>query len=133
GVGLMGLALTILPLLAGWKLAHAAWHFYVLALLLGIAGASFAVALPLASRWYPPKYQGLAMGIAGAGNSGSLLATLGAPRLAERFGWANTFGLMIIPVVLVFVAFAAMAKDSPHRGPRPTRRDYLNVLKEADT
>src|SRR5947208_402752 len=44
-VGLMGLALTILPLLAGWKLAHAAWHFYVLALLLGIAGASFAVAL----------------------------------------------------------------------------------------
>ena len=55
---------------------------------LAIAGrlASFAVALPLASRWYPPEYQGLAMGIAGAGNSGTLLATLFAPRLAERFG-----------------------------------------------
>ena len=47
---------------------------------LGIAGASFAVALPLASRWYPPEYQGLAMGIAGAGNSGTLLATLFAPQ-----------------------------------------------------
>ena len=74
-------------------------HFYALGLLLGIAGASFAVALPLASRWYPPQYQGLAMGIAGAGNSGTLLATLFAPRLAERFGWAATFGLAMLPVV----------------------------------
>ena len=132
-VGLLGLALTLVPLIIGWTLAHAAWHFYAVALLLGIAGASFAVALPLASRWYPPRYQGLAMGIAGAGNSGSLLATLGAPRLAERFGWANTFGLMMIPVLLVFVTFAAIAKDSPHRVAKPTRRAYLNVLKEPDT
>src|SRR6202044_2504253 len=36
---------------------------------LGLAGASFAVALPLASAWYPPEYQGTALGIAGAGNS----------------------------------------------------------------
>ena len=51
-------------------------------LLLGVAGASFAAALPLASRWYPPQYQGLAMGIAGAGNSGTALATFFGPRLA---------------------------------------------------
>lgn len=132
-VGMIGLALTVLPLAAGWGLASAAWHFYVLAMMLGIAGASFAVALPLASRWYPPEYQGLAMGIAGAGNSGSLLATLFAPRLAEAFGWATTFGLMAIPVVVVFVLFAAMAKDSPHRTPPVTRRDYLGLLKEPDT
>ena len=42
----------------------------------------FAVALPLASRWYPPEYQGLAMGIAGAGNSGTVLAN--AVRAAPR-------------------------------------------------
>ena len=131
--GLLGLGLTLVPLVIGWKVAHAAGHFYALGVLLGIAGASFAVALPLASRWYPPQYQGLAMGIAGAGNSGSLLATLCAPRLAERFGWANTFGLMILPVLIVLVLFALMAKDSPRRGARPTWLDYTRVLKEPDT
>ena len=67
----------------------------MIGLLLGVAGASFAVALPLASRWYPPEHQGLAMGIAGAGNSGSLLATLAAPRLASDSAGRPTFGLMI--------------------------------------
>ena len=49
--------------------------------------ASFAVALPLASRWYPPEHQGTALGIAGAGNSGTVLAALFAPSLAIAFGW----------------------------------------------
>src|SRR5712691_9189378 len=122
--GLLALGLTVAPLVIGWKLAHTLAHLYVLGFLLGIAGASFAVALPLASGWYPPEYQGLAMGIAGAGNSGSLLATLGAPRLAERFGWATTFGLMTLPVLVVFIVFAIVAKDSPRRRPPSTWRDY---------
>ena len=42
--------------------------------LLGIAGASFGVALSLGSGWFPPEHKGLAMGIAGAGNSGTVLA-----------------------------------------------------------
>src|SRR5687768_18332445 len=57
--GLLGLVLTIVPLVIGWQFAHTVGHFYALGLLLGIAGASFAVALPLASRWYPREYQGL--------------------------------------------------------------------------
>ena len=43
--------------------------------LLGIAGASFGVALSLGSGWFPPEHKGLAMGIAGAGNSGTAVAT----------------------------------------------------------
>ena len=42
--------------------------------LLGIAGASFGVALSLGSGWFPPEHKGLAMGLAGAGNSGTALA-----------------------------------------------------------
>src|SRR5437762_13732565 len=103
--GLAGLALTIAALLIGWTVASAPWHLFVLGFFLGIAGASFAVALPLASRWYPAEYQGLAMGIVGAGNSGSLMATLFAPRLAERLGWAATFGLALIPVACVTIVF----------------------------
>jgi NNP family nitrate/nitrite transporter-like MFS transporter len=131
--GLLGLVLTAAPLLLGWKAAQTLGHFYAIGLMLGIAGASFAVALPLASGWYPPQYQGLAMGIAGAGNSGSLVATLAAPRLAERFGWAPTFGLMLLPVLLVLIAFAIMAKDSPRVRPKQSWRDYTLLLKEPDT
>ena len=62
-----------------------------------MAGASFAVALPLASRWYPPEHQGTAMGIAGAGNSGTVFAALFAPALAAAFGFQAVFGLAAMP------------------------------------
>ena len=131
--GLIGLVLTLVALAVGWQLARTATHFYVLGFFLGIAGASFAVALPLASRWYPPEYQGLAMGIAGAGNSGTLLATLFAPRLAERFGWAATFGLAMVPVAIVLLLFVLLARDSPTRVAPASLRAYGRVLREPDT
>jgi MFS transporter, NNP family, nitrate/nitrite transporter len=130
---LIGMALTLATLYAGWQEATTVAHFYILGFLLGLAGASFAVALPLASRWYPAEYQGLAMGIAGAGNSGTLMATLFAPRLAERFGWTTTFGFAMLPVALVFVLFAWLAKDSPRRVAPTSLRAYGAVLREHDT
>ena len=131
--GMLGMTLTLITLAAGWQFATTPMHLYALGLMLGIAGASFAVALPLASRWYPPHYQGLAMGIAGAGNSGTLLATLFAPRLAERYGWASTLGLAIVPLVAVFLLFVLMARDSPKRPAPATLRDYGALLREPDT
>jgi len=131
--GLIGLGVTLIPLAAGWQLASQYSHFLALGLLLGVAGASFAAALPLASAWYPPEHQGLAMGIAGAGNSGTLLATLFAPRVAQAFGWHSVFGLAMIPVCLVFAAFFLMAKDSPGERVVKTWKDYASILKEADS
>ncbi len=131
--GLVGLTVTLMPLLLGWKFASSLQNFYLIGFLLGIAGASFAVALPLAGTWYPPEYQGLAMGIAGAGNSGTLLATLFAPRFAQHYGWPNAFALAMLPVALVLVLYSFMAKDSPKRPPRPAWRDYVAVFKQADT
>ena len=87
-----------LPLLWGWLGADTLNELLGVGVLLGVAGASFAISLPLASRWYPPQHQGLAMGIAGAGNSGTVLCTLAAPRLAEHIGWHATLGLAAIPV-----------------------------------
>jgi NNP family nitrate/nitrite transporter-like MFS transporter len=131
--GLVGLGLTLLPLLWAWKFAHTFDSFLGLGLLLGIAGASFAAALPLASAWYPPEHQGLAMGIAGAGNSGTLLSTLFAPRLAEAFGWHAVFAIAMIPVAAVWLLFFVLAKDAP-----VTRRvrgwsEYAALLKVGDT
>jgi NNP family nitrate/nitrite transporter-like MFS transporter len=131
--GLLGMVLTLATLFAGWQSATTVTHFYVLGFFLGLAGASFAVALPLASRWYPPEYQGLAMGIAGAGNSGTLMATLFAPRLAEAFGWAATFGIAMLPVLVVFLLFAWLAKDSPKRAAPTSIAAYGAVLREHDT
>lgn len=131
--GLLGLSMTITALVIGWTIASAPWHLFVLGFFLGIAGASFAVALPLASRWYPPEYQGLAMGIVGAGNSGSLMATLFAPRLAERLGWASTFGLALIPVTAVTIVFACFARESPTKTKRLTWADYAAIFREPDT
>src|SRR3989449_193278 len=131
--GLLGLAFTLLPLILGWRFAHTAAQFYFLGLLLGIGGASFAVALPIAGRWYPPEYQGLVMGIAGAGNSGTLIATLFAPRLAQKFGWANTFALAMLPVMVVLLLFALLAKDSPRRSEPPKWKAIAAILREPDT
>jgi NNP family nitrate/nitrite transporter-like MFS transporter len=133
-VALLGLALTVIPLTLGGLWATAYWHMLVVGVLLGIAGASFAVALPLAGRWYPPKYQGLAMGIAGAGNSGTAFATFFAPRLAEAFGdWRGVFLAALVPVAATMVVVWRFAKESPSPPtPRPLA-DYAKLVAEPDT
>ncbi|MDX5330663.1 MAG: nitrate/nitrite transporter [Pseudomonadota bacterium] len=103
-----------------------------LGVLLGVAGASFAIALPLASRWYPPEHQGLALGIAGAGNSGTALAALFAPGLAQAYGWNNVIGLACLPLALAFIVFLVFAKDAPNRPPAKALGEYLDVLKTPD-
>src|SRR4051812_33708014 len=137
--GLIGMALTAVPLLLGWLWADTLSQMLLVGLMLGVAGASFAVALPLASRWYPPQYQGLAMGIAGAGNSGTALATFFGPMLARStlqellggapgvlelltktfalepglpLGWRFVFGLALVPLALTLAIFLVFARDS---------------------
>jgi MFS transporter, NNP family, nitrate/nitrite transporter len=131
--GLIGLAVSLVPLFLGWQFASEFTHFLALGILLGVAGASFAAALPLASGWYPPEYQGIAMGIAGAGNSGTLLATLFAPRLAQAFGWRSVFGVAMIPVAIVWVLYFLLAKDAPGARTVKRWRDYATMLRESDT
>lgn len=103
-----------------------------LGVILGFAGASFSIALPLASRWYPAEHQGKAMGFAGMGNSGTVLASLFAPILAKLFGWNAVLGLACIPLSIVFVLYMLMAKDAPNT-PAPKKLiDYFVPLKQAD-
>ena len=124
---------TMVALILGWKFASSLPQIYIIGLLLGVAGASFAVALPLVSRWYPPQHQGLAMGIAGAGNSGTVLASFFAPRLAEVFGWNAVFGLALIPMVLMSLVFYILAKDSPAHLESKRFFEYFKPLRSKDT
>ena len=130
---LLGMLLTVIPLVLGWLWADRFDKMILVGLLLGVAGASFAAALPLASRWYPAQFQGLAMGIAAAGNSGTVLATFFGPRLALIWGWHAVFGLALIPLLATFAFFFVFAKDSPNKpAPRPLAA-YADVLKQSDT
>jgi NNP family nitrate/nitrite transporter-like MFS transporter len=73
------------------------------------------------------------MGIAGAGNSGTALATFFGPRLALSVGWQGVFALALIPILLTLVVFVVFAKDSPNQPAAKSLRDYASVLKLADT
>ncbi|WP_026567238.1 nitrate/nitrite transporter [Bacillus sp. UNC41MFS5] len=128
-----GMLVTIIPLVWGWLFGQTLTELYMIGILLGVAGASFAAAIPMASRWYPPHLQGLAMGIAGAGNSGTLFATLFGPRIAEQMGWHNVLGLALIPLLIVFLLYIFLAKDAPSQpAPKPVI-EYLKVFKQKDT
>jgi NNP family nitrate/nitrite transporter-like MFS transporter len=131
--GAIGQVIVMCGMLWAW-LGHLDTYESVLFLgtILGFAGASFAVALPLASRWYPPEHQGTALGIAGAGNSGTALAALFAPSIALAFGWQNVFGWCLIPLGIAFLVYMVFAKDSPTAPPPKSMVEYLHVLKDKD-
>ena len=104
----------------------------LMGIVLGFAGASFAVALPQAGRWYPPNLQGVVMGLAGAGNIGVVLDSLLAPCLAEAFGWKNVFGFALVPALLVLICYAVISKEAPGEVKKKKLSDYWTLLKDRD-
>lgn len=132
--GIFSQIIVILGLAAAWLFGIPGFSAILgLGVVLGMAGASFAIALPLASRWYPVEHKGKAMGIAGAGNSGTVLAALFAPALGLAFGWTNVFGMAAAVMTVVLVLFIILAKDAPTQGPKQDLASYLTVLRMKDT
>jgi NNP family nitrate/nitrite transporter-like MFS transporter len=121
----------VIALIYGFLYVNTFHQVLAMGVLLGIAGASFGVALSLGSGWFPKQYKGLAMGIAGAGNSGTALAALLAPRLALHFGWQKVYGfaavMMLLPLA-VMILFAQEPPDIEHQ----TLRQHLSCLFEKD-
>ena len=99
--------------------------------LLGIAGASFGVALSLGSGWFPKQYKGLAMGIAGAGNSGTVIATLLAPPMAQHYGWRSVYGAAALFMLLPLLVMIFFAKEPPDRE-HQSLKEHLSCLMEMD-
>jgi MFS transporter, NNP family, nitrate/nitrite transporter len=131
--GIVMQLVVIVGLVAAWVVGvHSFAQVLALGFVLGVAGASFAIALPMVSYWYPPEHQGTALGLAGAGNSGTVLASLFVPALAASFGWNNVLGLAALPLIAVFVVFLLFAKNSPHCPPPKSLADYSRILKAPD-
>ncbi len=131
--GVISQIIVIAGLTVAWRFGISSYGgTLALGVVLGFAGASFAVALPLASRWYPAEHQGKAMGIAGMGNSGTVFASLFAALLAKAYGWTNVLGLALIPLLAIFAYYLIAAKDSPDQPEPKPLSAYAAVLKEAD-
>jgi MFS transporter, NNP family, nitrate/nitrite transporter len=128
---LVEMSLIMMALVGGYFFISTYDHVLAMGVLLGIAGASFGVALSLGSGWYPPKYKGLAMGIAGAGNSGTVLAVLFAPPLAMKFGWQAVYGLAAICMLAPFLVMIFFAKEPPDIE-RQSFRQHIACLFEKD-
>jgi MFS transporter, NNP family, nitrate/nitrite transporter len=131
--GILAQIVVMAGLLGAWTLGLP--HFagtLILGLVLGFAGASFAVALPQAGRWYPPNMQGVVMGLAGAGNVGVVLDSLIAPRIAQAYGWQAVFGLALIPAALVFLVYLIWSKEPQVEVKQKKLSDYWTLLKDKD-
>jgi NNP family nitrate/nitrite transporter-like MFS transporter len=128
---LVEMSLICVGLLIGWQMTDSYGAVIAMGVPLGVAGAAFGVALSLGAGWYPPEYKGLAMGIAGAGNSGAVLAVLFAPPLASHYGWRAVYGLAILPILAAMIILQLLAKEPPDRD-RKSLREYLKVIVDRD-
>lgn len=106
--GLVGMLNAYLPLL-------------IVAFLLGIAGAVFAIGIPFVSAWYPPHRKGFATGIFGAGMVGTAISAFATPQLVAGIGYLATHALVAVVVAAVAVLCALFLRESPSRaGSTPT-------------
>lgn len=126
--------------MAGIAIAMAYGYFYVqtfsdilaMGVLLGVAGASFGVAMSLGSGTFPPRYKGLAMGIVGAGNVGTAFAALAAPLLAQKYGWQTVYGFAALSVIVPAAVMVVFAQEPQDLAPHGKLKDHISCLYEKD-
>ena len=111
-LALLGISLSAIPAIALLLPITPTYELLlVLGVFLGVGGASFAIALPMAGSSYPPRVQGLVLGLAAAGNIGAVLDGFLFPGLATRYGWEHAT-LAVLPLLaLSAVTILLWAED----------------------
>ena len=122
---------TVAPI---WMIEYANqfWHFLVLGLAIGVAGASFSVGIAYVARWFSKSRQGFAMGIFGAGNAGAAVTKFVAPTLVVAYGWQmvpKVYAVAMLVTAILFWFFTYTDK-SHHVHASVTFRDQLRALKD---
>lgn len=131
--GIVAQLVVMAGLAIAWQFGiHTLNQALLLGIVLGVAGASFAVALPQSGRWYPPHMQGVVLGLAGAGNIGVVIDHLAAPRIAAVWGWQAVFGAALVPLALAFVLYVVFSKEPPGEYKKKKLSDYAKLLREKD-
>ena len=117
-----------------WMMSYATqyWHFLTIGLFVGLAGGSFSVGTPYVARWFPKNKQGTAMGIYGAGNSGSAVNKFVAPVILVAFGWAvvpQVYAAIMLVALVLFWMFSY--SDPAHLVPNNVSfKEQLKALKD---
>jgi NNP family nitrate/nitrite transporter-like MFS transporter len=121
-----------LALLFGYFYVETFNHLIAMGVLLGIAGASFGVALSLGSGSFPARYKGLAMGLVGAGNVGTSLSALLAPQLAQAFGWKAVYGIAAVGLMVPVLVMIFLAREPDDVDKHAGLREHVACLFEKD-
>ncbi len=129
---LVEMALIALAMLFGFFFVHSFNDLLAMGVLLGIAGASFGVALSLGSGWFPPQHKGLAMGLVGAGNVGTAVSVLVAPPLAQWLGWQAVYGVAAGAILVPMLVMVLLAKEPPDVDRHASLREHMACLFEKD-
>jgi MFS transporter, NNP family, nitrate/nitrite transporter len=129
---LVEMALIAVAMLFGFFFVQTFNDLLAMGVLLGIAGASFGVALSLGSGSFPPRHKGLAMGLVGAGNVGTAVSVLIAPPLAQAFGWTTVYGLAALAISIPMVVMVIYAKEPPDLDKHATFKQHIACLYEKD-
>jgi MFS transporter, NNP family, nitrate/nitrite transporter len=129
---LIEMVMIMVALLFGYFYVTSYGSLLAMGVLLGIAGASFGVALSLGSGSFPAKYKGLAMGLVGAGNVGTAVSVLVAPALAQAYGWQSVYGFAAVFMLLPLGAMVFFAQEPPDVDKHATFREHIACLFEKD-
>jgi NNP family nitrate/nitrite transporter-like MFS transporter len=129
---LVEMGLIAVAMLFGFFFVHTFNDLLAMGVLLGIAGASFGVALSLGAGSFPAKHKGLAMGLVGAGNVGTAVSVLIAPPLAQAFGWVTVYGLAAIAILIPMVVMVVFAKEPDDLDAHATFKEHIACLFEKD-
>ncbi|MFZ3043215.1 MAG: nitrate/nitrite transporter [Thiobacillus sp.] len=122
---------TVIPIYL-ISLATAYWHFLVLGLFIGAAGASFSVGISYVARWFTKEHQGFAMGIFGAGNAGAAVTKFVAPALVVAYGWQavpKVYAVAMLVMAILFWIFT-YTDTTHHVSSRITIKEQLVALKD---
>ena len=129
---LVEMGLIAVAMLFGFFMVKSFNDLLAMGVLLGIAGASFGVALSLGSGWFPPQHKGLAMGLVGAGNVGTAVSVLVAPPLANWLGWQAVYGVAAAAIAVPMIVMIVLAKEPPDVDAHASLREHMACLLEKD-
>jgi NNP family nitrate/nitrite transporter-like MFS transporter len=129
---LVEMGLIAVAMLFGFFFVKSFNDLLAMGVLLGIAGASFGVALSLGAGSFPAKNKGLAMGLVGAGNVGTAVSVLIAPPLAQAYGWVAVYGLAAIAICIPMVVMIVFAKEPDDLDAHASFKEHIACLLEKD-
>lgn len=140
------LALLVVSALSAFLVPYAQTYVTLLCVsfLVGIAGNGFSIGSAWCAAWFPPKQQGFAMGLFGAGNVGASVTKLIGPSIIALVpvagyagglvpgGWRFVpflYGLLLTAIAIAIFFLAPIPDRKPATGRAVA--DMLRPLKEA--